>query len=1771
MQVRGNIFRKNIASRVVHFDFDPSSSNTRIFADNTFINNTVTEGPIMYWRTGASGGTAETITRNQFRSNSASSAILIGKSSGTSPKGARRVQIVENSFGDVPRTGFPFVSDTCNHGECQRASCGGGVNVSSSIQTCTEPDTCSDPKQQHMVQCCSNVNITGWLKQGNACPWTARDNFAPRETECQDASDFATAAMFCASFGARLCTRDELVRSCGRNPACGHDRELVWTTDAADPPVCIQIITGPDPNDSGYLSVFVDQGTGSKLEPPGASNPGYYVQGAVVLDVCYPRVRSLRIRNTHTNAWAGSISVSTDGRRTYTAAECPSCPGGLGAAQIVVDANIDGVTLAQKTCLAGAYCTITWEGMDISSENRPDTTASGAIINEFALVVQALDAEAPINATYNWWGVEDEYVISRRRISDIVNTPGVERAEYYPFLLDDNIVNVTVAPINGTRNTHRAPDGTLQGQVLGDVLLGAGQHRVSLDLVVAQDASLTFAPGARVLMGAGVSIVVKGKLVSAGTAEDPVVISSNPVCNQRLAKPEHLGCFTFSGYSTSSTTPRRLVDHNLKGAGYFGAINATDCFDFCYKHNYQYASLAIIYARRASPEKLCMCDESITATPTSGCSYKCADGLDCGNYYRQSVYRVSVARRWGQITIGSTSTGSLFTHTTISGGGSAYERAMVEIESATPMSNVEVTDSGSYGAVFQISSPVPTIQAVIEQSAFSRCARAGLVIKERTCARGCRISRSSIQDNHMAGMYVYQTGPTIGPCLRDATVNAEVSFFRNSNFQSSHYRYGVGSHGTVNSGTTYSSIIVPIGLVATVYFEINFVGSSQVYTEGSYATLVAGHDNNIRSVVVTTIPGVPADGLKMAWHDLSHVSRGVGHLVNCSFYEKNPTLCTTSYNTFGHSSNTACCACSNGGVRDDGLIIEDSAVVGNGGNHTAGALAGASDANHYYGIYINNDRISSTATVRIVGTNVTGSGGNGLRCQQGRSLKVMSSLFENNANRGAGHGIRTYAYRYGGKTEVVDTTVRSNPVLFEYVDYLKVSRCTFEGQRKHQDVLNIALNTYYGRGSIVVADNVFRNTTSSVATLRLLGNGLRYVRDVTIHGNSLDASVAPVAILLGYKMNTGVISNTEVTRNRFGDQGFALRVELPDRNNALNVTHNWWGSVNEYTIEHTKIFDIFDAPGIERAEYYPFLLDDNIVNVTVAPINGTRNTHRAPDGTLQGQVLGDVLLGAGQHNVSLDLVVAQDASLTFAPGARVLMGAGVSIVVKGKLVSAGTAEDPVVISSNPVCNQRLAKPEHLGCFTFSGYSTSSTTPRRLVDHNLKGAGYFGAINATDCFDFCYKHNYQYASLAIIYARRASPEKLCMCDESITATPTSGCSYKCADGLDCGNYYRQSVYRVSVARRWGQITIGSTSTGSLFTHTTISGGGSAYERAMVEIESATPMSNVEVTDSGSYGAVFQISSPVPTIQAVIEQSAFSRCARAGLVIKERTCARGCRISRSSIQDNHMAGMYVYQTGPTIGPCLRDATVNAEVSFFRNSNFQSSHYRYGVGSHGTVNSGTTYSSIIVPIGLVATVYFEINFVGSSQVYTEGSYATLVAGHDNNIRSVVVTTIPGVPADGLKMAWHDLSHVSRGVGHLVNCSFYEKNPTLCTTSYNTFGHSSNTACCACSNGGVRDDGLIIEDSAVVGNGGNHTAGALAGASDANHYYGIYINNDRISSTATVRIVGTNVTGSGGNGLRCQQGRSLKVMSSLFENNANRGAGHGIRTYAYRLWRED
>merc|ERR1719238_1422307 len=157
----------------------------------------------------------------------------------------------------------PPTFETCHYIECGRNNgCG------------SRRGECAVHSTLHEVRCCSDVNLNnGWRNNYCESVWGESDDPA-RGWECNHGATFDEAALICQEVGARLCTRQELRNDCTRGTGCGHDRDLIWTSDED------YLQVGPQLAAENSGSADGVQPPGTSTEEPATTEPTTNLSGA---------------------------------------------------------------------------------------------------------------------------------------------------------------------------------------------------------------------------------------------------------------------------------------------------------------------------------------------------------------------------------------------------------------------------------------------------------------------------------------------------------------------------------------------------------------------------------------------------------------------------------------------------------------------------------------------------------------------------------------------------------------------------------------------------------------------------------------------------------------------------------------------------------------------------------------------------------------------------------------------------------------------------------------------------------------------------------------------------------------------------------------------------------------------------------------------------------------------------------------------------------------------------------------------------------------------------------------------------------------------------------------------------------------------------------------------------------------------------------------------------------------------------------------------------
>ena len=117
--------------------------------------------------------------------------------------------------------------------------------------------------ETHELRCCSSVEVAGWQKNGGCDVWHESDLLnQDGRVECFHDVTYAEALDTCAQNGGYVCTKDEVKAGCVKGSGCGHDSDLIWTSESA-PARPTPVLPFQDPVDpEAWLYLECGQGEG---------------------------------------------------------------------------------------------------------------------------------------------------------------------------------------------------------------------------------------------------------------------------------------------------------------------------------------------------------------------------------------------------------------------------------------------------------------------------------------------------------------------------------------------------------------------------------------------------------------------------------------------------------------------------------------------------------------------------------------------------------------------------------------------------------------------------------------------------------------------------------------------------------------------------------------------------------------------------------------------------------------------------------------------------------------------------------------------------------------------------------------------------------------------------------------------------------------------------------------------------------------------------------------------------------------------------------------------------------------------------------------------------------------------------------------------------------------------------------------------------------------------------------------------------------------------
>jgi len=122
---------------------------------------------------------------------------------------------------------------------------------------------------------------------------------------------------------------------------------------------CIQVLTGNENSNDGYISVLIKSESGDTLLEKANT---FYGEGDVVVDECFASpVKELQVQNDNNDAWTGSFRFGYFGYSediSWDWMKCSSCSPSGSTEKVVFDGNGDEAGQAPVQCLNGAVCSI---------------------------------------------------------------------------------------------------------------------------------------------------------------------------------------------------------------------------------------------------------------------------------------------------------------------------------------------------------------------------------------------------------------------------------------------------------------------------------------------------------------------------------------------------------------------------------------------------------------------------------------------------------------------------------------------------------------------------------------------------------------------------------------------------------------------------------------------------------------------------------------------------------------------------------------------------------------------------------------------------------------------------------------------------------------------------------------------------------------------------------------------------------------------------------------------------------------------------------------------------------------------------------------------------------------------------------------------------------------------------------------------------------------------------------------------------------------------
>lgn len=252
--------------------------------------------------------------------------------------------------------------------------------------------------------------------------------------------------------------------------------------------------------------------------------------------------------------------------------------------------------------------------------------------------------------------------------------------------------------------------------------------------------------------------------------------------------------------------------------------------------------------------------------------------------------------------------------------------------------------------------------------------------------------------------------------------------------------------------------------------------------------------------------------------------------------------------------------------------------------------------NNSYYTYVNCDNISNVSDNNFIDT--------GLNFQGYHNSTIYNNIFSgfNSSSRTlleTGNGMLCQI----NNNTFIDNIVKFLLDLADRNNYHHLSNNIIQRNTAHNYLISSDTNYIYGNAHFFMQGNSITNNTvlNNNALINIHGSSDASTTYSQIINNNILNNDSHMIIRVIYNFNNklriinNVINNPLASHELYNNQSFESSSII------LNLTHNYWGFTDEFTILG-RIYDYIDNSDKQKTDYTPFAVDDSIADMVCQPV-----------------------------------------------------------------------------------------------------------------------------------------------------------------------------------------------------------------------------------------------------------------------------------------------------------------------------------------------------------------------------------------------------------------------------------------------------------------------------------------------------------------------------------------------------------------------------------------